>query len=58
MTKPPQTFRVFIASPSDLVVERAAFKDVIDELNTGFGDGDHRLSGRDWPIEDSGWLGL
>ena len=31
--------RVFIASPGDLAVERRAFKDVIDELNDGFGDG-------------------
>ncbi len=30
---------VFIASPGDLAVERRAFKDVIDELNAGFGDG-------------------
>ena len=34
-----RTIRVFIASPGDLAVERAAFKDVIDELNSGFGDG-------------------
>lgn len=31
--------KVFIASPGDLAVERAAFKEVIDELNIGFGDG-------------------
>jgi tetratricopeptide (TPR) repeat protein len=30
---------VFIASPGDLAVERRAFKEVIDELNGGFGDG-------------------
>ena len=30
---------VFIASPGDLAVERRAFKEVIDELNDGFGDG-------------------
>src|SRR5688572_11748681 len=34
----PVTIRVFIASPGDLVVERRAFKEVIDELNDGFGD--------------------
>ena len=33
------TIRVFIASPGDLAVERAAFKEVIDELNDGFGAG-------------------
>jgi hypothetical protein len=27
-----RTIRVFIASPSDLAVQRAAFKDVLDEL--------------------------
>ena len=35
----PRTIRVFIASPGDLGVERRAFKDVIDDLNKGFGDG-------------------
>ena len=39
MAKKPRTIRVFIASPGDLAVERRAFKDVIDELNAGFGDG-------------------
>ena len=34
-----RTIHVFIASPGDLAVERRAFKDVIDELNSGFGDG-------------------
>ncbi|MEK6258898.1 MAG: tetratricopeptide repeat protein [Planctomycetota bacterium] len=34
-----QTIRVFIASPGDLAVERRAFKDMIEELNNGFGDG-------------------
>ena len=34
-----RTIRAFIASPGDLAVERRAFKDVIDELNAGFGDG-------------------
>ncbi|MBL8182740.1 MAG: tetratricopeptide repeat protein [Blastocatellia bacterium] len=34
-----RTIKVFIASPGDLAVERAAFKEVIDELNSGFGDG-------------------
>lgn len=31
--------KVFIASPSDLAPERAAFKLICDELNKGFGDG-------------------
>ncbi len=31
--------KVFIASPSDLAEERRQFKDTIDELNRGFGDG-------------------
>jgi hypothetical protein len=35
---PPRPIHVFIASPGDLAVERAAFKAVIDELNGGFGD--------------------
>ena len=30
---------VFIASPGDLEIERAAFKKLIDELNSGFGAG-------------------
>ena len=30
---------VFIASPGDLAVERRAFRDCVDELNIGFGDG-------------------
>jgi hypothetical protein len=30
---------VFIASPSDLPAERHAFRDAIDILNAGFGDG-------------------
>ena len=34
-----RTIHVFIASPGDLPVERRAFKDVIDGLNSGFGDG-------------------
>lgn len=34
-----RTIHIFIASPGDLPVERRAFKDVIDELNSGFGDG-------------------
>src|SRR6266404_9379491 len=33
------TIKVFIASQGDLAVERAAFKEVIDQLNDGFGDG-------------------
>jgi hypothetical protein len=33
-----RTIRVFIASPSDLAVERRAFKQVLEELNDGFGD--------------------
>jgi len=36
---PPRTIRVFLASPGDLAVERRAFKDAIDLLNLGFGDG-------------------
>jgi len=42
MASPPRPARpihVFIASPGDLAVERRAFKEVIDELNGGFGDG-------------------
>lgn len=31
--------RVFLASPGDLAVERRAFKDQVDLLNLGFGDG-------------------
>lgn len=34
-----RTIRVFIASPGDLAVERAAFKKVVDELNDGFAAG-------------------
>jgi tetratricopeptide (TPR) repeat protein len=34
-----RTIHVFIASPGDLAVERRAFKEVVDELNKGFGDG-------------------
>src|SRR5580704_3041401 len=37
----PRTIKVFIASPGDLAVERRAFKDVIDELNKGYGRGAH-----------------
>ena len=33
-----RTIRVFIASPGDLAVERAAFQQVLEELNAGFGD--------------------
>lgn len=33
-----RTIRVFIASPGNLAVERAAFKQVLEELNAGFGD--------------------
>ena len=33
-----RTIRVFIASPGDLAVERAAFKQVLEELNASFGD--------------------
>jgi hypothetical protein len=36
---PKRTLRVFIASPGDLAAERRAFKDQIDQLNVGFGDG-------------------
>jgi hypothetical protein len=37
----PRTIKVFIASPGDLAVERRAFKDVVDELNKGYGRGAH-----------------
>ena len=33
-----RTIRVFITSPDDLAVERAAFKQVLEELNASFGD--------------------
>ena len=33
-----RTIRVFITSPGDLAVERAAFQQVLEELNAGFGD--------------------
>ena len=33
-----RTIRVFIASPGDLAVERAAFQQVLEELSAGFGD--------------------
>lgn len=33
-----RTIRVLIASPDDLAVDRAAFKPVLEELNSGFGD--------------------
>ncbi len=36
---PPRIINVFIASPGDLAVERAAFKEVIDEVNHGFAAG-------------------
>ena len=36
---PPKPIHVFIASPGGLEAERRAFKEVIDELNGGFGDG-------------------
>lgn len=36
---PKRTVKVFIASPGDLAVERRAFKDTIELLNKGFGDG-------------------
>lgn len=34
-----RVIKVFIASPGDLAVERRKFKEVIDELNRGFGRG-------------------
>jgi hypothetical protein len=34
-----RTIHIFMASPGDLAVERRAFKEVIDELNQGFGGG-------------------
>ena len=36
---PKKAIKVFIASPGDLPPERRAFKEQIDELNRGFGDG-------------------
>lgn len=36
---PKKTIKVFIASPGDLAEERRAFKDQIEILNLGFGDG-------------------
>ena len=35
----PRQIRVFMASPGDLAVERRVYKDTIDLLNMGFGDG-------------------
>ncbi|MGI8426825.1 MAG: tetratricopeptide repeat protein [Actinomycetota bacterium] len=35
----PRLIHVFIASPGGLEAERRAFKEVIDEVNGGFGDG-------------------
>jgi hypothetical protein len=46
---PARTIKVFIASPNDLAIERRAFKDVIDELNKGFG------RGADVTFEPLGW---
>lgn len=36
---PKRQISVFIASPSDLASERKAFKETVEELNKGFGDG-------------------
>jgi hypothetical protein len=36
---PRKIISVFIASPGDLAPERKAFKDTVDSLNKGFGDG-------------------
>ncbi len=36
---PKRTIKVFIASPGDLAVERQAFKEQVELLNLGFGDG-------------------
>ena len=36
---PKRTLRVFIASPGDLAPERRAFKEQLDQMNVGFGDG-------------------
>lgn len=49
MPSPKRTIKVFIASPGDLAVERRAFKEVIDELNQGFG------RGADVEFEPLGW---
>ena len=35
----PKNIKVFLASPGDLAPERKVFKDRIDDLNKGFGDG-------------------
>ena len=43
------TIRVFSASPGDLAVERAAFQQVLEELNAGFGDA------LDLQFEPLGW---
>ena len=40
---------VFIASPSDLAIERRLFRDAIHQLNIGFGDG------ADVEFEALGW---
>ena len=45
----PRVIKVFIASPGDLAIERRAFKEVIDELNNGFG------RGADVEFEPLGW---
>src|SRR5438034_10138061 len=45
----PRIIKVFIASPGDLTIERRAFKDIIDELNAGFG------RGADGQFEPLGW---
>ncbi len=37
--RPKRKIRVFIASPSDLTSERVAFRNHVDLLNLGFGDG-------------------
>ena len=48
-----RTIRAFIASPGDLAVERAAFQQVLEELNAGFGDAltpvaSHSTEAGDW----------
>ncbi|MDR4482878.1 MAG: hypothetical protein R3B95_06495 [Nitrospirales bacterium] len=40
---------VFIASPGDLAEERTLFRDAINQLNVGFGDGANVL------FEPLGW---
>ena len=49
MTSPKEEYKVFIASPGDLSVERRGFNVVIDELNPGF------AAGADAHLEPLAW---